>query len=170
VNPTVITWRRSSGGRRDDVAVPPGFIAVGVEYVYTIEPVGDTDVPSNEATFMKASFERKLIRWIHIIFSIPIVGYIYGPVSRLEPGASLVKFVFFPTIVLSGLWLWKGAWMKKWVKVRSGARRTTAVRRHNPFGPKAHETTSCLIRQRFGRNSHLVHAALVETQVQDILA
>lgn len=82
---------------------------------------------------MKASVERKLIRWIHIIFSIPIVGYIYGPVSQLEPGASLVKFVFFPTIVLSGLWLWKGAWLKKRIKVRSGVQRPTSLSRNNPF-------------------------------------
>lgn len=31
---------------------------------------------------MKASTERVLIRWIHILFSIPIVGYIYGPVAE----------------------------------------------------------------------------------------
>lgn len=69
---------------------------------------------------MKACTERKIIRWIHIIFSIPIVGYIYGPVSQLEPGATVVRFAFFPTIVLSGLWLWKGSWVKKTFSRTSG--------------------------------------------------
>ncbi len=62
---------------------------------------------------MKASTERKLIRWIHILFSIPIIGFIYGPVAELPEAANAVRFLFFPVIVLSGLWLWKGAWIKK---------------------------------------------------------
>jgi hypothetical protein len=62
---------------------------------------------------MKASTERKLIRWIHIILSIPVIGYIYGPVSEIPEAARAVRYVFFPIIVLSGLWLWKGSWIKK---------------------------------------------------------
>jgi hypothetical protein len=62
---------------------------------------------------MKASTERKLIRWMHIVFSIPIVGYIYGPVATLPVGSMLVKWIMFPIIVLSGLWLWKGQVIKK---------------------------------------------------------
>ncbi|GAB3541038.1 hypothetical protein [Spirosoma fluminis] len=35
---------------------------------------------------MKAATERKLIRWFPILASIPILGYIYGPVATLpEP-------------------------------------------------------------------------------------
>lgn len=82
---------------------------------------------------MKASTERKIIRWIHILFSIPIVGFIYGPVAQLEPGASLVRFVFFPTIVLSGLWLWKGAWLKKRLRIQTGVQQRASARRHNPY-------------------------------------
>lgn len=62
---------------------------------------------------MKAATERKIIRWIHIILSVPILGYIYGPVSTIPVGAALVKFVMLPTVVLSGLWLWKGHLIKK---------------------------------------------------------
>lgn len=62
---------------------------------------------------MKASAERKLIRWMHIVFSIPIVGYIYGPVATLPVGSMIVKWIMFPIIVLSGLWLWKGQVIKK---------------------------------------------------------
>ena len=57
---------------------------------------------------MKASTERLIIRWIHILLSIPVIGYIYGPVARLHYAASAVRWVFFPIIVLSGFWLWKG--------------------------------------------------------------
>lgn len=62
---------------------------------------------------MKASAERKLIRWIHIVFSVPIIGYIYGPVATIPVSAMIVKWIIFPLLVLSGLWLWKGQVVKK---------------------------------------------------------
>ena len=67
---------------------------------------------------MKASAERKLIRWIHIVFSVPIIGYIYGPVATIPVSAMIVKWIIFPLLVLSGLWLWKGQVIKKRFKSR----------------------------------------------------
>lgn len=61
---------------------------------------------------MKASTERMLIRWLHLLISIPIIGYIYGPVSSIPEAAAAVRFIFFPVLVLSGLWLWKGYLVK----------------------------------------------------------
>ena len=65
---------------------------------------------------MKAAAERKIIRWFHILASIPVIGFIYGPVSKIPEAVIALKWVIFPLIVLSGLWLWKGHWVKKWVK------------------------------------------------------
>lgn len=65
---------------------------------------------------MKASTERKMIRWMHILFSIPIVGYIYGPVAQIPVGAMIVKLGIFPLLILSGLWMWKGNIVKRWYK------------------------------------------------------
>lgn len=62
---------------------------------------------------MKAATERKLIRWIHMVCSIPLLGYIYGPVAGMHYAAMAVRFVFLPVILLSGLWLWKGAVIKR---------------------------------------------------------
>lgn len=62
---------------------------------------------------MKSATERKIIRWMHIILSIPILGYIYGPVSTIPVAANMVRFVMLPAVVLSGLWLWKGHLIKK---------------------------------------------------------
>ena len=61
---------------------------------------------------MKATTERKLIRWIHIILSIPIIGYIYGPVAGIPEAAAAVRWVFMPIIVLAGFWLWLGPKIK----------------------------------------------------------
>lgn len=32
---------------------------------------------------MKESTKRTLTRWIHVVFSIPIVGYVYSPFAEL---------------------------------------------------------------------------------------
>ena len=32
---------------------------------------------------MKDATQRSIFRWIHIIFSIPILGYIYSPFEKL---------------------------------------------------------------------------------------
>jgi len=68
---------------------------------------------------MKASTERKLIRWFHIIASIPVIGYIYGPVAEIPEAVTALKWIIFPLLVLSGLWLWKGASIKRWCKQRA---------------------------------------------------
>ncbi len=65
---------------------------------------------------MKASTERKIMRWVHIILSVPIVGYLYGPVASIPVGAMIVRWIVFPLLVLSGLWMWKGHFVKKWFK------------------------------------------------------
>lgn len=51
---------------------------------------------------------RTIIRWIHIICAIPILGYIYSPFDKLPDYAGPTRFVFFPVMLLSGLWMWKG--------------------------------------------------------------
>lgn len=62
---------------------------------------------------IRASTERKIIRWVHIILSIPIIGYIYGPVAGIPQAVTAIRFVLFPLVVLSGLWMWKGAAVKR---------------------------------------------------------
>jgi hypothetical protein len=62
---------------------------------------------------MKASTERKIIRWVHIILGIPIIGYLYGPISTFPVPTMIVRWIIFPLLVLSGLWLWKGYLVRK---------------------------------------------------------
>jgi hypothetical protein len=57
---------------------------------------------------MTDAAKRSILRWIHIIMGIPIVGYIYSPFEEIPKYARVVRFVFLPVIVLSGLWMWKG--------------------------------------------------------------
>lgn len=63
---------------------------------------------------MNASKERKVLRWIHILLSIPVIGFLYGPVAARPYAASATRWVFFPIVVVSGLWMWKGHLVKRW--------------------------------------------------------
>ncbi len=50
--------------------------------------------------------ERDIIRLLHLLVSIPIVGYLYGPVEHMARAAFFVRWVAMPLVVLSGLWMW----------------------------------------------------------------
>lgn len=62
---------------------------------------------------MKDATKRSIIRWIHIILAIPIIGYIYSPFDQIPNYASPTRFVFVPVLVLSGLWMWKGHLLRR---------------------------------------------------------
>jgi hypothetical protein len=57
---------------------------------------------------MTKTASRSLLRWIHLVFSIPILGYIYGPITEVQAYATSVRFVFVPVLVLSGFWMYSG--------------------------------------------------------------
>ena len=63
--------------------------------------------------------KRMIFRWIHIIFGIPIIGYIYSPFEKIPNYAPAVRFVFVPVIVLSGFSLWKGHALRRLMAKRS---------------------------------------------------
>ena len=65
--------------------------------------------------FMSRGVTRSILRWIHIIFAIPIVGYIYSPFQELPNYAPVVRYVSIPVILLSGLWMWKGHVLRRLV-------------------------------------------------------
>ena len=53
--------------------------------------------------------KRSILRWIHLVIAIPILGYIYSPFAELPNYAAVTRFVFAPIIVLAGYWMWRGA-------------------------------------------------------------
>lgn len=57
---------------------------------------------------MSNAVKRSVLRWIHIIITIPIFGYIYGPPAEVQQYAAAVRYLFVPIIVLSGLWMYAG--------------------------------------------------------------
>jgi hypothetical protein len=67
---------------------------------------------------MKEAAKRSLFHWIHIVFSIPILGYIYSPFEELPKYADRVRFVVVPVMLLSGLWMWKGHVLRRLILKR----------------------------------------------------
>jgi len=52
--------------------------------------------------------KRSILRWTHLVFAIPILGYVYSPFEQLPNYAPAVRFVFVPVIILSGFWMYAG--------------------------------------------------------------
>ena len=63
-------------------------------------------------TTMKESTKRSILRWIHLILAIPIAGYVYSPFDKIPEYAGPTRYVFLPALVLTGLWMWKGHWVR----------------------------------------------------------
>jgi hypothetical protein len=68
---------------------------------------------------MNQGIKRSIVRWIHIVFGIPILGYIYSPFEEIPKYAPAVRFVFLPLLALSGLWMWKGHLVRRFISKRS---------------------------------------------------
>jgi hypothetical protein len=57
---------------------------------------------------MKAATRRLILRWIHLIVVIPILGCIYGKPSDVAQYVGAVQLVFIPIIILTGYWMYAG--------------------------------------------------------------
>ena len=68
---------------------------------------------------MNPGAKRSIFRWLHVIFGLPIVGYIYTPFEAIPNFAPVVRYVAVPVIVLSGFWLWKGDALRRLVSKKS---------------------------------------------------
>ena len=68
---------------------------------------------------MSDATQRLILRWIHILFGIPILGYVYSPFAQIPNYAPAVRFFFVPVLILSGLWMWKGRALRRLGSKRS---------------------------------------------------
>jgi hypothetical protein len=80
-----------------------------------------------DKSVLRDATKRSIVRWSHIVFSIPILGYIYSPFEELPKYADRVRFVVVPAMLLSGLWMWKGHVLRRLISKRP-ARQDAAVK------------------------------------------
>ena len=57
---------------------------------------------------MSNATKRAVLRTIHLVFAIPIIGYVYSPFAELPNYAPVVRFVSIPVLILSGYWMYAG--------------------------------------------------------------
>jgi hypothetical protein len=57
---------------------------------------------------IRSATKHSILRWVHLVFTIPILGYVYSPFGELPNYAPLVRFVFVPVLILSGFWMYAG--------------------------------------------------------------
>jgi len=77
---------------------------------------------------MNTATIRIIFRWIHIILSIPILGYIYSPFDKLPMYAFRTRYIFFPAMLVSGLWMWKGHLILRLFSQRPASAATSLAR------------------------------------------
>jgi hypothetical protein len=68
---------------------------------------------------MSPNTVRSIFRCIHLIFAIPIIGYIYSPFDKIPDYAFPTRYIFVPVIILSGLWMWKGHLVRRLLSKKS---------------------------------------------------
>jgi thiosulfate reductase cytochrome b subunit len=68
---------------------------------------------------MKEVTKRSIVRWIHFVLAIPILGYIYSPFDQIPNYAAATRYVYVPILVLSGLWMWKGHLLRRLLTSRA---------------------------------------------------
>ncbi|HEY3104784.1 MAG TPA: hypothetical protein VGJ69_14435 [Pyrinomonadaceae bacterium] len=57
---------------------------------------------------ISSATKRSILRWIHLVIAIPILGYIYSPFAELPNYAAVTRFVFAPVIIRAGYWMYAG--------------------------------------------------------------
>ncbi|MEY2545984.1 MAG: hypothetical protein QOG48_1101 [Verrucomicrobiota bacterium] len=57
---------------------------------------------------MSSTTKRSILRVIHLVLTIPILGYIYEPAAEVQQYAGGVRFIFVPVLMLSGYWMYSG--------------------------------------------------------------
>jgi hypothetical protein len=73
---------------------------------------------ANAANIVNRGITRSIFRWIHLVFSIPILGYIYSPFDKIPNYAPATRYVFVPIMIVSGLWMWKGHVVRRLISKR----------------------------------------------------
>ncbi len=62
---------------------------------------------------MKETTKRTILRTLHILFALPLIGYIYGPPSETVQYLPYFRYVYFPVVAISGILMWKGHLLRR---------------------------------------------------------
>lgn len=57
---------------------------------------------------MKPSTKRIILRIVHLVAVIPVLGYVYQPVAEAAEYQRFTQLVFIPVAILTGYWMYMG--------------------------------------------------------------
>ena len=57
---------------------------------------------------MKPSTKRIILRVVHLVAVIPVLGYVYQPVVEAAEYQRFTQLVFIPVAILAGYWMYMG--------------------------------------------------------------
>ena len=57
---------------------------------------------------MKPSTKRIILRIVHLVAVIPVLGYVYQPVAEAAEYQQFTQLVFIPVAILAGYWMYLG--------------------------------------------------------------
>src|SRR5262249_38375103 len=106
-------WRHSGNDHKRNVLFFPCWCPNG-RRLFVVLGQGGAGASAGEcetvrsAAIMNQATRRSILRWIHLMMSIPIIGYAYSPFEELPNHAAVVRFFAVPVIALTGLLMWKG--------------------------------------------------------------
>jgi hypothetical protein len=60
-------------------------------------------------------WSRTLHRRLHLVLASILGLYLYSPLGAVETVGLLVEVVVFPTLALSGILLWRGTQLRRWI-------------------------------------------------------
>ena len=59
---------------------------------------------------MSSATKRTILRVIHLVLSIPVLGMIYQSPAETQQYADGVRYIFAPILIFSGYCMYAGAW------------------------------------------------------------
>jgi len=57
---------------------------------------------------MNQATKRSILRWIHLVATIPVLGYVYGEPSEVQQYVDGPRYIFIPALILTGYWMYAG--------------------------------------------------------------
>lgn len=60
-------------------------------------------------------WSRTLHRRLHLVLASILGIYLYSPLGKIQTVGLLVEVLVFPTLALSGILLWRGAQLRRWL-------------------------------------------------------
>lgn len=58
---------------------------------------------------MSGATKRAILRWIHLIATIPVLGFIYDDPAKTLEYIDAPRYIFGPILLLTGYWMYAGA-------------------------------------------------------------